>query len=144
MERSCHMVVYRLNGNSLGVPHRIYPRHTINPGINACHRHVHPLPAGIEMEIRDPKKLAGYIAEMRQKQNVPVRIQDDGTIDLMFSEMKRLEPAIESVKCPYCDIPVREHQPQLDENIRGMYLRCPECNQRFFVHLFVPFGGTPA
>ena len=96
------------------------------------------------MEIRDPKKLAGYIAEMRQKQNVPVRIQDDGTIDLMFSEMKRLEPAIESVKCPYCDIPVREHQPQLDENIRGMYLRCPECNQRFFVHLFVPFGGTPA
>ena len=94
------------------------------------------------MEIRDPKKLVEYITAMHKNPNVLVRIQDDGTIDLMFSEIKRLEPAIESVKCPYCDVPIREHQPQLEDNIRGLYLRCPECNQRFFVHLFVPFGGT--
>lgn len=94
------------------------------------------------MEIRDPKKLVEYITAMHKNPNVLVRIQDDGTIDLMFSEIKRLEPAIESVKCPYCDITIREHQPQLEDNIRGLYLRCPECNQRFFIHLFVPFGGT--
>ena len=94
------------------------------------------------MEIVDPKKLANYIVEMHKDPNVLVRIQDDGTIDLMFSEMKRLEPAIERVKCPYCEISVREHQPKLEDTIRGMYLRCPKCNQRFFVHLFVPFGGT--
>lgn len=94
------------------------------------------------MEIRDPKKLADYIVAMQQKKNILTRIQDDGTIDLMFREMKRLEPSIESVKCPYCDIPVREHQEPLEDTIRGMYLRCPECGQRFFVHLFVPFGGT--
>lgn len=96
------------------------------------------------MEIVDPEKLANYIVEMHKDPNVLVRIQDDGTIDLMFSEMKRLEPAIERVKCPYCESNVREHQPKLEDTIRGMYLRCPNCNQRFFVHLFVPFGGTPA
>ena len=46
------------------------------------------------MEIRDPKKLVEYITAMHKNPNVLVRIQDDGTIDLMFSEIKRLEPAI--------------------------------------------------
>lgn len=94
------------------------------------------------MEIRDPEKLVAYITTMHKNPNILVRIQDDGTIDLMFSEIKRLEPAVESVKCPYCDIPIREHQSQLEDNIRGLYLRCPDCNQRFFIHMFVQFGGT--
>lgn len=93
--------------------------------------------------IQDPGKLAEYIVRMHEKPNVLVRIQDDGTIDLMFNEIKRLEPAIESVKCPYCDIIVQEHQPALKDTIRGLYLRCPRCGQRLFVHMFVPFGGTP-
>lgn len=92
----------------------------------------------------DPEKLVAYITELHKNPNILVRVQDDGTIDLMFSEVKKIEKAIESVKCPYCDMLVREHQPPLEDTIRGMYLRCPQCNQRFFVHLFVPFGGTPA
>lgn len=96
------------------------------------------------MEIMDPEKLVAYITELHKNPNILVRVQDDGTIDLMFSEVKKIEKAIESVKCPYCDVLVREHQPPLEDTIRGMYLRCPQCNQRFFVHLFVPFGGTPA
>ena len=96
------------------------------------------------MEIMDPEKLVAYITELHKNPNILVRVQDDGTIDLMFSEVKKIEKAIESVKCPYCDMLVREHQPPLEDTIRGLYLRCPQCNQRFFVHLFVPFGGTPA
>lgn len=96
------------------------------------------------MEIMDPEKLVAYITELHKNPNILVRVQDDGTIDLMFSDVKKIEKAIESVKCPYCDVLVREHQPPLEDTIRGMYLRCPQCNQRFFVHLFVPFGGTPA
>jgi len=96
------------------------------------------------MEIKDPAKLANYIAKVQASQDVLVRIQDNGTLDLMFNGHTRLEPVIESIKCPYCDINVVEHQPQLEDTIRGMYVRCPKCGQRFFVHLYVPFGGTPA
>ena len=96
------------------------------------------------MEIADPQKLAKYIGDINKDPNTLLRIRDDGTLDLMFSNVNRLEPAIERIKCPYCEINIREHQPKLEDSIRGMYLRCPNCNQRFFVHLFVPFGGTPA
>lgn len=143
MERQGSMVVHHCPCYYVGVPVRVYPLHPGNPVLGNSHRNIHPIPAGIKMEIRDPEKLVDYITAMHKNPNVLVRIQDDGTIDLMFSEIKRLEPAIESVKCPYCDITIREHQPQLEDNIRGLYLRCPECNQRFFVHMFVQFGGTP-
>ena len=91
------------------------------------------------MEIMDGKKLADYIAQS----TVPVHLQEDGTIALMFEADVPLVKAVESVKCPYCDKLVREHQPPVKDTVRGLYLRCPGCNQRFFVHLYVPFGGTP-
>jgi DNA-directed RNA polymerase subunit RPC12/RpoP len=94
------------------------------------------------MEIRDPEKLVKFITEIQQDPNVLVRLQDDGTIDLLYSNILRLEPVIEKVKCPYCGILVREHQEPLEDTIRGLYIRCPECGQRLFVHLYVPFGGT--
>lgn len=127
----------------VSVPMWVYSLYSGNYVLNNHHWGICTFSTGIKMEIRDPEKLVKYITTMHQNPNVQVRIQDDGTIDLMLSETKRLEPAMESVKCPYCDILIREHQSQLGENIRGMYLRCPECNQRFFIHLFVPFGGTP-
>jgi DNA-directed RNA polymerase subunit RPC12/RpoP len=96
------------------------------------------------MEIRDPEKMAAYIAAVQKEPGVLVRLREDGTVDLTFSAEKRLEPAIERVSCPYCAVRIREHQERLEDTIRGMYLRCPSCGQRFFVHLYVPFGGTTA
>ena len=144
MERQGDMVVHHRACHHVGFPVWVYPLYTCYTVLSIGNRSVHPIPAGIKMEIKDPQKFAEYITIMHQNPNILVRIQDNGAIDVMFSETQRLEPAIESVKCPYCDIHVREHQQPLEDTIRGMYLRCPECGQRFFIHLFVPFGGTPS
>lgn len=90
------------------------------------------------MEITDGKKLADYIKASKN----PIHLQDDGTIDILFNEERSLDRAMMSVKCPYCEINVRNTPMNLGNQVFGAYLRCPDCGQRFFIHLFVPFGGT--
>ena len=94
------------------------------------------------MELRDPKALAQFIKNMGAEHAAVIHLREDGTIDIMFGENTDLRHALTLISCPYCKIPVFGNDRKLEDTVRGMYIRCPSCRQRFFAHIYVPFGGS--
>ena len=89
--------------------------------------------------VPDPVNLAKFIGQSPD----PVRIWDNGTLDITIGEDKSLHDYIKTFACPVCGSSI---DPDIDSspNIKGTFKRCPDCEQRYFFHQMVPFGGTPS
>lgn len=89
--------------------------------------------------VKDPKRLAMFIASSKHG----VRIWDNGTLDITLDTEDSLLDCISSFECPVCASMLPVTSDNINDDIKGMFITCPECGQRYFFHKKVQFGGTP-
>lgn len=89
---------------------------------------------------RDPRALARFLQDPGE--GTYARIWDDGTVDVAVTCTADLSGYIREFGCPICNDPIEMKPIGISGTVRGMFVTCPDCGQRYFIHEKLPFGGT--